>query len=159
MQSLSTAKESAKTKEDDAFVSSVPCGSVAKPTGAEFSEASTTLQNMTDMLSNRKNETNVKKMLSDTATLKAWQKAASPSNEQRDAMMKLGSDWHVSQKINGKKRKPAKVAEDLQKELIATTKRLLEYKTPFGNKRGVADWCNVSTLSSLTRSRKRMLLP
>ena len=50
-------------------------------------------------------------------------------------MMKLGSDWHVPQKINGKKRKPAEVAEDLQKELIATTKRLLEYKTAFGNKR------------------------
>ena len=78
-------------------------------------------------------------MLSDTATLQAWQKTAFPSHEQRDAMMKLGSDWHVPQKNNGQKRKLAEVAEDLQKQLIRTAKRLLEYRTPCGNKRGHAN--------------------
>ena len=97
-----------------------------------------TLQNMADVLSKRKSEANAKKLLADAAILQTWQTIVHPTNEQRDVMMKLGSDWHVPQKAHGKKRFPVDVAKNLEKEFIDTAKRMLESKNPFGDKRGAA---------------------
>ena len=133
---LNCSTESAQTNTGDA---SGPSSGVAKPTGTERLEASVLLKNMTDLLSSRGNEIGVKKLLPDTAKLRAWQNAVRPTNNQRDAMMKLGSDWQVPQKVDGKKRKPADVAKDLEKEFIGTAGRLLENKSPFGGKRGDAN--------------------
>ena len=109
---------------------------VTKRTDAEELEPSALLKNLTDMLSCRAKEAGVKKLLSDTATLREWQAADRPTNNQRDAMMKLGSDWHVPQKSHGKKIIPVEVAKKLEKEFIDTSQRLLESKTPFAIKRG-----------------------
>ena len=111
---------------------------VAKPTVTKDLEPSVLLQILTDMLSCRAQEAGVKKLLSDTAKLREWQTAAHPTHKQRDAMTKLGSDWHVPQKSHGKKRGPVEVAKDLEKEFINTAKRLLENRTPFGHTRGTA---------------------
>ena len=94
------------------------------------------LKNLTDILSQRANRTHIKKLISDTATLQEWQAAACPTHKQRDAMMKLGSDWHVAQKENGKKRVPIEVAKNLEKEFIAAAQRILADATPFAIKRG-----------------------
>lgn len=134
MQSFPTAPDSVETGSDAALLSSVLPGSVAKPTDTQPSEALVTLQNMADVLSKRKSEANVKKLLADAAILQTWQTTVHPTHEQRDVMMKLGSDWHVPQKLRGKKRKPVHVAEDLEKEFIATAKRYLENKSLFGDR-------------------------
>jgi hypothetical protein len=102
-----------------------------KLTDTEDLEPSVLLQNLTDMLLCRAKQAGVKKLLSDTSTLREWQAAARPTNKQRDAMMKLGSDWHVPQKAHGKKRLPVQVAKNLEKEFIDAAQRLLENKTPF----------------------------
>ena len=129
------AKPTAPTTIDNA---SEPSNGIAKPTGAEDLEPSVLLKKMTDILSYRAHEAGVKKLLSDTTKLREWQTAAPPTHNQRDAMMKLGSDWHVPQKAHGKKRLPVDVAKNLEKEFIDTAKRMLESKTPFGDKRGAA---------------------
>ena len=97
-----------------------------------------TLENLKEVFSSRGNEARVKKLLSDAATLLAWKLEAHPTHKQRDAMMKLGSDWNVPQKISGKKRAPAHVAKDLERELLGTAQRLVEKRNPFFGKRCAA---------------------
>ena len=53
-------------------------------------------------------------------------------------MTKLGSDWHVPQKIAGKKRKPEEVAKDLEKEFTDTAQRLLQKAKFFTAKHSAA---------------------
>ena len=129
------AKPTAPTTIDNA---AEPSSGIDKPTGATDLEPSMLLKKLTDILSNRAHEAGVKKLLSDTTILREWQTAAHPTNNQRDQMMKLGSDWHVPQKAHGKKRFPGDVAKNLEKEFIDTAQRMLENKTPFGVKRGAA---------------------
>ena len=96
------------------------------------------LANLNKLFESRGNETRVHKLLSGAATLRAWHSEVNPSNKLRDAMTKLGSDWNVPQKICGKKRAPADVAKDLEKELLATAQRLMEKTNPFLGKRRAA---------------------
>ena len=103
-----------------------------------YSEVPPSLQDLADHLSSRAGEAAVKKLLADAAQLQAWQNAASPTNAQRDAMTKLGSDWHVPQKIAGKKRKPEEVAKDLEKEFTDTAQRLLQKAQFFTAKHSAA---------------------
>jgi hypothetical protein len=97
-----------------------------------------TLENLKEAFSNRGNEAHVKKLLLGAATLQAWKSEAHPSHKQRDAMMKLGTDWNVPQKIFGKKRAPAYVAKDLERELLDTAQGLVEKRNPFFGKRCAA---------------------
>ena len=118
---------------------SEPSSGVDKPTDAENWTPSVRLKNLTDALSCRAHEATVKNLLSATTNLREWQTAVSPTHKQRDAMTKLGSDWHVPQKTCGKKRTPIEVAKGLEEQFIETAQRMLEKRTPFGYKRGADD--------------------
>jgi hypothetical protein len=93
------------------------------------------LKRQTNLLSHRSQEATVKKLFADITKLREWQSAAHPTHQQRDAMTKLGLDWHVPQTAHGKRLPPHLVAWNLEKEFMHTAQRLLENKTPFGNKR------------------------
>ena len=64
------------------------------------------LDNLSEIFAIRGKEAHVRKLLSDAATLRAWQSEAHPSNQERDAMTKLGSDWNVPQKKSRKEESP-----------------------------------------------------
>ena len=63
-------------------------------------------------------QTDAEQLLQDIPVLQEWQRASSPSNKVRDAMMKLGTHWNVPQKTNGKKRAPAAVAKDMEDNML-----------------------------------------
>ena len=93
-----------------------------------------TISELPDRFSHRSQETQVKALLSDAATLLAWQTAVSTgkaTHNTRDAMAKLGSSWNVPQKASGKKRPAAEIAADLETEILACARRLLAKTTPF----------------------------
>ena len=97
------------------------------------------LGNLNKASAGRCNEAHVRRFLFAVDTLQAWQSEARPSHKVRDAMTKLGSEWNVPQKTSGKKRAPADVAKDLERELLATARRLLDRTNPFSRKRGIAE--------------------
>ena len=78
--------------------------SVGKP-ATPPEEAHMTIANLADIFAARSHETRVKKLLSDVATLRAWQCEAHASHNIRDAMTKLGSEWKVPQKARGKNKR------------------------------------------------------
>jgi len=94
-------------------------------------EPSMILKQLTDMLSHTSSKASVKKLLSDATILREWQLTSPPTHKQRDAMMKLGSHWHVPQKAHRKKRSPTEVAQDLEEKFIHTARQLTETKTIF----------------------------
>lgn len=133
-------KPSARTNADDTTGTASDVNQHAGPDDTasneyEQCEAQNLLKRQTDMLSHRAHEAGVKKLFTDITKLREWQSTTRPTNKQRDAMMKLGSDWHVPQKAHGKKMPPNIVAWNLQTEFMHTAQRLLENKTPFDNKR------------------------
>ena len=112
------------------------------------------LSSLGDIFAERNAETRVKKLLSDVATLRAWQSEAHPSHKVRDAMAKLGSEWNVPQKAAGKKRAPRDIAADLEHELLAFAQRLLLKTNPFSSTGSVAKPSSDKTLlGSSTRRR------
>ena len=112
--------------------------SAEKPAAPAEQVAQIKLANFNELFASRANEPRVQKLLLAAATLRKWQTETRSSNIVRDAMTKLGSDWHVPQKKSGKKRAAADVASDLERELLATAHRLVEKKCPFLGKRSAA---------------------
>ena len=114
-----------------------------------------TLSSLGDIFVERSAETQVKKLLSDVATLRAWQSEARPSHQIRDAMAKLGPDWNVPQRAAGKKRAPGDIAADLEHEFLVFAKRLLLKTNPFSTTQSAAKpSSDKNLLESNTRRRK-----
>ena len=94
-----------------------------------------TLHSLAELFADRSNERRVKSLLSDVATLRAWQRDAHVSHAIRDSMTKLGSKWRVPQKARGKKRAPRDIAAELEHEFLACAERLWAMSTPFSPRR------------------------
>ena len=105
--------------------------SAQKPATSSERDSHMTINSLHDIFAKRSEEARVKKLLTDVATLCAWQSDAHASNKIRDAMMKLGSEWNVPQYAAGKKRAPQDVAADLEHEFLAFAERLWNKSTPF----------------------------
>ena len=93
-----------------------------------------TISELPHRFSHRSQETRVKALLADAATLLAWQTAARTTratHKTRNAMAKLGSSWNVPQRASGKTRPPAEIAAELETEMLACARRLLAKTTPF----------------------------
>ena len=115
------------------------------PTSPEY-DPRMTIDSLNDIFAKRSEEAPVKRLLTDVATLRAWQSETPASHKTRDAMMKLGSVWNVPQKAAGKKRASQDVAADLEHEFLAFADRLWNRTTPFS-----------STGSAVKPSRKNTL--
>ena len=88
-------------------------------------DTSLTLSDVIPMLQDNQEETWAQKLLEHIPVLQRWQKAERPRNADCDAMTKLGSLWDVKQKVGGKKRPPADVAEDLEKCMLKKAKEVI----------------------------------
>ena len=64
-------------------------------------------------------------LLQDIPVLQEWQRVTHPSHKVRDAMMKLASNWKVTQKAKGKKRSPCEVARDIEENMLKKAKLVL----------------------------------
>ena len=82
------------------------------------------LHNLAEFFADRSSERRVKSLLSDVATLRAWQSDAHVSNAIRDSMTKLGSKWQVPQKTRGETRAPRDIAAELEHEFLASAESL-----------------------------------
>ena len=78
--------------------------SAQKPVAESGGLPQMALHNLVEFFADRSSERRVKSLLSDVATLRAWQGDAHVSNAIRDSMTKLGSKWQVPQKTRGKKK-------------------------------------------------------
>ena len=87
-------------------------------------EGATWMQ-MLPVLQDIEQEEVAQKLLEDVPKLQKWKGMSKPSNEVRDAMMKLGSRWEVSQYIQRKKRPPAEVAQELDERMRRKARELL----------------------------------
>lgn len=125
--------EEANSKKSPKTCTEVPVNELANTSTA------VTLKDMTDILSTRRLEARCKKLLSEVGKLREWSDAAAPTHKQRDAMIKLGKDWHVPQRLHGKKRNPADVAKDLEQQFIAIARRLLVDNCPLTIYSGAAE--------------------
>ena len=105
--------------------------SAEKPGTSPQCDPHMTIISLAHIFAQRSEETRVKKLLSDVATLRAWQTEEHASHKIRDAMTKLGSEWNVPQKAAGKKRPPSEIAADLEREILAFAERLWHKKSPF----------------------------
>ena len=114
-----------------------------------------TINSLDDIFAKRSEEPGVKKLLTDVATLRAWQSEAHASNKIRDAMMKLGSEWNVPQKAVGKKRAPQDVSADLEREFLAYAERLRNKKTLFSSIGSAVKPSPENTLLERTTRRRK----
>ena len=113
--------------------------SAAKPAASEFRTSLiggsqpivSTLCDMIQKINNvaPKNQGNdlgtAQMLLDDIPVLQRWNSAKKPSNEVRDAMLKLGSRWNVQRSEQGKKRAPAEVSKDLEARMHQIFNELL----------------------------------
>ena len=72
-----------------------------------------TLLEVRARLSQQPLQESAQSLVNDIDILEQWRGREHPSNSVRDAMLKLGSQWHVRGKIQGRKRPPADVAKEL----------------------------------------------
>ena len=79
-------------------------------------EGATWMQ-MLPVLQDIEQEEVAQKLLEDVPKFRKWKETSKPSQEARDAMMKLGSRWEVSQYIQRKKRPYAEVAQELDERM------------------------------------------
>ena len=70
-------------------------------------------------------EADAYQLLDDIPVLLEWQRSRKPTNQVRDAMLKLGSQWRIPRQINGKKRSPGDVAQDVEESMLKKAKILL----------------------------------
>ena len=129
--------------------------SAEQPSTAPERDPRMTIKSLDDIFAKRSEEPRVKKLLTDVATLRAWQSEASASNKLRDAMMKLGSIWNVPQKAAGKKRAPQDVSADLEHEFLAFAERLWNRRTPFSSTESAVKPSLKNTLPKRIRRRIR----
>ena len=77
-----------------------------------------TLPDVLSMLDGESLQADARELLQDIAVLQEWQRDGNPSNEVRDAMLKLGTFWDVPRKVAGKKRAPAEVAQEVEENML-----------------------------------------
>ena len=73
--------------------------------------ANLTLPELRSRLEGNSSEPCVQVLLQQITTLEKWQGARTPSNEVRNAMLKLGTHFGVPRQEKGKKRPPSEVAQ------------------------------------------------
>ena len=119
-------------------------------------EATTwSLHGVLPMLQKLEKEPLAQKLVEDIPKLQKWQdkcqEQRKPSNEVRDAMMKLGPRWDVKQNEQGKKRPPAEVARELEERMHKKARELLS--------RSVAKPSSQSNLDVVESSTQEFLTP
>ena len=84
-----------------------------------------TLPDVILMLERESLQADAQQLLQDGAVLQEWQRAGNPSHKLRDAMLKLGARWDVPRQVEGKKRPPAEVAQEVEENMLKKAKRML----------------------------------
>ena len=110
------------------------------PSAAASESMSLTLCDVQSMLQGDSLPADTPQLLQDILVLQEWQRAGQPSNQVRDAMCKLGTRWDVAQKVKGKKRPPAEVAQDLDEKMLKKAKTMLR-----GSEKHKDLWLHTST--------------
>ena len=64
-------------------------------------------------------------LLQDIPVLQDWQRARNPGHKIRDAMLKLGTLWDVPRNVEGKKRPPAEVAQEIEENMLKKAEKIL----------------------------------
>ena len=105
----------------------VPTSSAAQPVPA------ITLPLLTSAFAGREEEHQVKRLLADMECVLAWQRSTSASHKVRDAMERVASQWHVLRKEKGRKRKPERIARELEAAILQKARRMLDRSNPFGS--------------------------
>ena len=106
--------------------------SAAKPAGDELEPSAPALESMTptlpDVLSVLKRKSlqaDAQQLIQDIPVLQEWQRARNPGHKIRDAMLKLGTLWDVPRQVEGKKRPPAEVAQEIEENMLKKAKKIL----------------------------------
>ena len=63
--------------------------------------------------------------LGNLRSYEAWRGSPSPPHHVRDAMLKVATQFKVAGKVNGKKRKPEDIGQELEVHLLEAGKRML----------------------------------
>ena len=70
-------------------------------------------------------QADARQLLQDIPVLQEWQRARNPGHKIRDAMLKLGTLWDVPRQVEGKKRPPAEVAQEIEEDMLKKAKKIL----------------------------------
>ena len=80
---------------------------------------------LTKLLEGNYSNPDTQRLLEDIPVLQEWQRATRPSKKMRDAMLKLASNWNVTQSVKRKKRSPSEVAQDLEESMLKKGRQML----------------------------------
>ena len=82
------------------------------------------------MLAGESLQADAQQLLQDIPVLQEWQRARNPGHKIRDAMLKLGTLWDVPRQVEGKKRPPAEVAQEIEENMLKKAKKILIGSVP-----------------------------
>ena len=126
-----TAASAATSLDVRVPTSITSASSAAKPAteqldlSAPASESLTlTLPDVLSQLIGESLQADARELLQDIPVLQEWQRARNPGHKIRDAMVKLGRLWGVSSTVQGKKRPPAEVAQEIEENMLKKAKNI-----------------------------------
>ena len=133
MSSLSSAAKPATNQLHSVVTPTMsPLSSAAKPATNQLhsfpvaSESMTlTLPDILSRLQGNSSQTDAQQLLQDIPVLQEWQRARNPGHKIRDAMLKLGTLWDVPRQVEGQKRPPAEVAQEIEDSMLKTATNIL----------------------------------
>ena len=77
------------------------------------------------MLTGESLQADARQLLQDIPLLQEWHRVRNPSNKVRDAMLKLGTLWDVPRQVEGMRRPPAEVAQEIEENMLKRAKKIL----------------------------------
>ena len=116
----------------DASVSSAakPAGDELEPSAPALESMTPTLPDVLSVLKRKSLQADAQQLLQDIPVLQEWQRARNPGHKIRDAMLKLGTLWDVPRQVEGKKRPPAEVAQEIEDNMLKKAKKILIGSVP-----------------------------
>ena len=99
---LSNTSRSSAAKPAASTLGSSCANEIDKPSTSALDSMNLTLPEVRSRLEGNTSQTCAQQLLEDIPILEQWQRAEKPSNEVRDAMMKLGTQWNVQRKVKGR---------------------------------------------------------
>ena len=140
---MTSASSVVKPQASSTACSSVPAAAMLFTSSAAKPATTLTLTDVfTTLLEGNSSNADAQKLLPDIPVLQEWQRATRPSHKVRDAMLKLASNWSVTQKVQGKKRTPSEAAQDIEESMLKKGRHMLS-----GTKLGMEAYFKRSTSS------------
>ena len=102
-----------------------PAGDELEPCAFASESMTPTLPDVLSMLKGESLQADAQQLLQDIPVLQEWQRARNPGHKIRDAMLKLGTLWGVPRQVEGKKRPPAEVAQEIEENMLKKAKKIL----------------------------------